>query len=237
MPHKPFPYSVELSVLVKCKRRCALCFGLQNDGRGKRGQLAHIDRDGENVSESNAASLCVSHHELYDSTSRQAKGFLPGELKSHQESLWAYVQTIKTETTTEPARQGNISGIGIDVYDRRIPMYRVAMQFVRDVCANLRPDIQLVLKFARETDEAQFLFDSSVAEYLETLFTKALRLHTIGLIRERMATENEPQDFQAILAENIQLAEWFVKQHEEIRSRFAPFLSLSPKPNHTDTST
>src|ERR1700719_3552141 len=108
MPRKPFPPTIETSVLVKCKRRCALCFGLNNDSAEKRGQLAHIDRDDENIEENNAAFLCSLHHDLYDSTSHQTKGYTPGELKSHQETLWAFVMTIKNETKDELAiRQGS----------------------------------------------------------------------------------------------------------------------------------
>lgn len=133
MPHKPFPPSVEISVLTKCRRRCALCYGLHNDFAEKRGQLAHIDRDGENIAEGNAAYLCTLHHDLYDSTSHQTKGFIPGELKGHQETLLAYVTTIatiKNETTDElTSRHGPTSGAALDVYDRRIPTYRITRQF------------------------------------------------------------------------------------------------------------
>jgi hypothetical protein len=232
MAHKPFSDAVQVSVVTKCKRRCALCFGLDNDYAEKRGQLAHIDRDGQNTAESNAAYLCSLHHDLYDATSLQTKGYMPGELKSHQETLWAFVTTIKSEAKDEKATQHAraAGGVGVDVYDRRVPIYRTTRQFVRDVCESLRPELQLILKFARDTDEALFLFDGEVAEYLQTLFKKALRLHTTGLLRERMLTHaDEVEKFQAIAAEDMELALWFNAQLEEIRARFAPFLQLRSK--------
>ena len=213
----------------------------------------HIDRDGENVDENNAAFICSLHHDLYDSTSHQTKGFTPGELRSHQETLWAFVTTIKSETKdemtgrqessrpksanwrsaitkTSPAatRRSPAAGVGLDVYDRRVPIYRTTRQFVRDVSENLRPELKLILKFAWETDEALFLFDEELAEYLETLFKKALRLHTTALLRERMLTHpDEAEKFQSIVEEDTQLALWFAAQPEEIRARFAPFLRLA----------
>jgi hypothetical protein len=229
MPRKPFPLSLETSVLVKCKRRCALCFGLNYDTEEKRGQVAHIE-DGENIDEKNAAFLCTVHHDLYDSTSRQTKGYTPGELRSHQETLWAFVSTIKNETKDEMADRNRspAAGVGLDVYDRRIPIYRTTRQFVRDVCENLKPELQLILKFAWDTDEALFLFDKDLAEYLETLFKKALRLRTTAIIKERMLTRpDESQNYQAIMEEDTQLALWFTAQPEEIRARFAPFLRLA----------
>jgi hypothetical protein len=230
MPRKTFPPSVETSVLVKCRRRCALCYGLNNDSAEKRGQLAHID-DPEDIDEKNAAWLCIPHHELYDSTSRQAKGYTPGELRSHQEALWAFVTTIKNENETkEQAAAPPTAGITLDVYDRRIPMYRIARQFVRDVCENLNPDIQKILTFAGDTDEALFLFDKDLAEYLETLFRNALRLHTTAVEKERMITRpDEAKDYQAITQEYSRIALWFTDQPAEIRARFAPFLTLGIK--------
>jgi hypothetical protein len=226
MPHKPFPDSVEISVLTKCRRRCALCFGLDNDDTEKRGQLVHVDRDGENIDEDNAAFLCLPHHELYDSTSRQAKGYMPGELKRHQATLLVYVLTLKNEPN------GPVNGIkpivDLDLYDRRLLTYKAARQFVRDVFENLRPDLKLILKFAADTDEALFLFDPGLAEYLEALFKKALRLHTVGLLRERIQTNaDEAENFAALVQEETGLAVWFSEQPEEIRARFAPFLRLT----------
>jgi hypothetical protein len=107
-------------------------------------------------------------------------------------------------------------------------MYQTTRQFVRDVASNLRPGLQLILKFAADTDEALFSFDVSLAKYLETLFTKALRLHTIELLRERMQTHpDEAENFQALVNEETSLAIWFTEQPEEIRTRFAPFLRLA----------
>jgi hypothetical protein len=211
---------------MKCRRRCALCYGLNNDYGEKRGQLVHIDRNGENINENNATFLCALHHDLYDSTSYQTKGFMPGELKEHQDNLLAYVMTIKSEANPEITNP--TAGIALDVYDRRAPIYRKTRQFIRDVAENLRPDLKVILQFAADTDEALFLFDEDSAGYLETLFKKALRLRTIELMRERMHTHpDEAQNFQAMVQEETALAVWFTEQPEETRARFARFLRLA----------
>ena len=231
MPHRSFPFSVETSVFVKCKRRCALCFGINNDSAEKRGQIAHIDRDGENIDESNAAFLCTFHHDLYDSTSHQTKGYTPGELRSHQETLLAFVRTIKNESKDEMAagrRESSAGAVGLDIYHRRLPIYQTTRQFIRDVAENLRPDLKVILQFATDTDEALFLFDDDLAEYLETLFKNTLRLRTLGLLRERMQTHpEEAQNFQERVQEETALAMWFTAQPEETRTRFARFLRLA----------
>ena len=206
MPRKPFPDSVETAVLVKCKRRCALCFGLDNDSAEKRGQIAHIEAP-EDIDEKNAAFLGTRHHDLCDSTSWQTKGYTPAELRSHQETLLAFVRAIKEETKPEMAsRQERPAGRGgLDVYDRRVPIYRTTRQFIRDVAENLRLDLKVTLQFATDTDEALFLFDDDLAEYLETLFKKALRLRTLGLMQRILDHPEEAQNFQALAQEETAL--------------------------------
>lgn len=231
MPRKDFPTSVMTSVLMRCKRRCALCYGLDNDFGIKRGQLAHIDRNATNNEEGNAAYLCSAQHDLYDSTSRQTKTYTPGELKGHQDNLLAYVLTIRTRTRRETVKRTlNVkhARVTLDIYDRRLPTYRIARQFIRDVCENLKPELQQLFKFAADTDEALFLYDESIAGYLELLFKKALRLRTLALLKERMYTHpDESQNYQEIMREESALAVWFTTQPEESRARFAPFLRLA----------
>ena len=113
-------------------------------------------------------------------------------------------------------------------YDRRLLIYKATRQFVSDVLKNLRPDLQVIFKFNADTDEALFLFDDGLAEYLKTLFKNAGRLNTLDVLRERIQTNaDEAEQFAALLQEGKDLAEWFAEQPEEIRARFAPFLRLA----------
>ena len=81
------PLEKQADVLVECRRRCALCFGLQHDFAVKRGQIAHIDQDSSNASEENLVFLCFDHHDEYDSTTRQSKGLTEGEVTRFKETL------------------------------------------------------------------------------------------------------------------------------------------------------
>ncbi len=57
-----------------------------------------------------------------------------------------------------------------DRYDRRLLIYKATKEFVQDVFKNLRPDLQLILKFNADTDETLFLFAHGITEYLATRF-------------------------------------------------------------------
>ena len=235
MKRPKVPQRVQTEVLITYRRRCAFCFGLDNDVAEKLGQIAHIDRDRNNNSIENLAFLCNDHHSRYDTAPSQAKGYTAGELKEYQATLHVYLQALArgaiqktdgrrpTRTSTEPRH-----GISLELYDRRVPTYRTVIHFVREVVKDLRPTLQLILQFTADTDEALFLFDNDLVLYLNDLVRRALRLHTISLMRERIATDEvEATNFRNFVTEETELAVWFSEQGGEIKTRFEPFLKLA----------
>lgn len=77
---KPIPETIQTAVLLACRRRCAMCFHLEDDLSRKEGQLAHIDRNHANSALENIAFLCLAHHNDYDTKPSQAKGWRPAQL-------------------------------------------------------------------------------------------------------------------------------------------------------------
>ncbi len=84
-------------VLIRSRRRCAFCFGLDADFQIKRGQIAHLDRDPNNNSLSNLVFLCLNHHDEYDTRRSQAKSLTIGELKKFRSALHVYVEDKYSE--------------------------------------------------------------------------------------------------------------------------------------------
>jgi len=224
-----FPETVQDEVVTKCRRRCALCFGLEYDAGVKKGQIAHIDRNPVNSTVENAAYLRLDHHNEYDGTPKQSKRFRPAELRAYQIMLYEAVPYFGEWPDARPKKQSKRGGrsgtvgVSLDVYDRRMPVYRTAMSFIRLVSGNLNPGIQDSLKFANDTDEALFLYDEPIAEYLPEFFRRALRLHTIELLRSRA----EGEEFASLVKEETALALWFAEQPKEVRALFAPYLRLA----------
>ncbi|MDP2254998.1 MAG: hypothetical protein Q8K05_02895 [Polaromonas sp.] len=68
-------------MLVRSRRRCALCYGLKGDFTEKIGQIAHIDQNRSNDSLANLSWLCFEHHSLYDSSTSQHKNYQATEIK------------------------------------------------------------------------------------------------------------------------------------------------------------
>jgi hypothetical protein len=94
MVRKPIPLDIQEAVLVLSRRRCAFCFGLDNDLTQKNGQIAHINRKSNDSRQENLAFLCLDHHDKYDSTSSQSKGLTEPELRHYRDQLYKHFEGL-----------------------------------------------------------------------------------------------------------------------------------------------
>jgi hypothetical protein len=83
---------MQAAVLVLSRRRCAFCFGLNNDLTEKNGQIAHINHKSQDSRQENLAFLCLDHHDKYDSTSSQSKGLTEPELRHYRDRLYKHFE-------------------------------------------------------------------------------------------------------------------------------------------------
>lgn len=87
MTRPRMPTENETLALVESRRRCCICFALDRDTEIKSGQIAHLDRNNSNHSPANLAFLCLHHHDEYDTTTSQRKGFKIQEVKEYKKEL------------------------------------------------------------------------------------------------------------------------------------------------------
>lgn len=87
---KQIPKSIEAEVLVKSRRRCCICFGLNRDEDVKKGQVAHLDKNSSNNAYDNLAFLCFHHHDEYDSKTSQSKNLTIPEVKKYRNELYRH---------------------------------------------------------------------------------------------------------------------------------------------------
>lgn len=88
MTRKPVSANDQAAVLLKSRRRCCICFGLNRDTSIQQGQITHLDGDSANSTEDNLAFICFNHHDQYDSTTRQSKNFTLTEVKQFRAELY-----------------------------------------------------------------------------------------------------------------------------------------------------
>jgi len=92
MTRKRIPPDVEESVLVLCRRRCCLCYGLNRDIGIKTGQIAHLDGRNDNNDLDNLAFMCFEHHDQYDTRTSQSKGLTPREARRFRKELHEVIE-------------------------------------------------------------------------------------------------------------------------------------------------
>lgn len=231
MPRTTWPKDVENRILIESRRVCALCFYFQNDSRVKmRGQIAHVDRDASNIDPENGAYLCKQHHDEYDAVSMQSKRLTLAELKEARANLYEFLRSGGLPSTDKKvARHAKEKqrGISLAVYDRRLPIYKATIEFIRYVVQDLRPEYPRIIKFGHDTEEALFLFDEEIAQYLDELSKRAVRLRSVVKMRQAPAVmDNRYGDSESLDSEQTTLSAWFTDQYHETRRRFAPFLRL-----------
>ena len=93
MPRKAIPEKVQTEIMVRSRRRCAMCYGLKRNLDIHSGQIAHIDHNNENSSIDNLVFLCLEHHDKYDSKTSQSKNFTPGEITVYRDELYKKIES------------------------------------------------------------------------------------------------------------------------------------------------
>lgn len=88
MVRKSIPPKVQAQVLLKSKRRCALCFGINQDCSERFGQIAHLNGNHADNQFENLVWLCLEHHDRFDSTTSQTKNYTQREVRIYRDNLY-----------------------------------------------------------------------------------------------------------------------------------------------------
>jgi hypothetical protein len=222
--------AVEVRILTLSRRRCSLCYGLYGNVDPHQGQIAHVDRDRTNNVEDNLAFLCLPHHDDYDSRRSQSKRYTSDELRKYRADLYERMAELPSLPTwadadaeRSPRSRRKLSAPSLELYDRRIRIYRAGKELISAVIAKAAIDFPAVWKFADETDEALFLFDRGVSEHLAELFKQALKLATTGEVLKNtpIGPEREKR-----VDRQMNIVLWFNDQLGPLREKIAPYLTL-----------
>lgn len=97
MSRKSISPAIQTQLFEKSMRRCALCFGVNNDTREKAGQIAHLDQNNANPALENLVWLCLNHHDAYDGSTSQSKNYTYNEVKRYREKLYDFVDNQRSQ--------------------------------------------------------------------------------------------------------------------------------------------
>ncbi len=88
MARKPIPQTVQADVVIKSRRRCALCVFIDNNQSERPGQIAHLNGDHSDNRLDNLVWLCLEHHDKFDSRTSQTKNYTQIEVKAYRDKLY-----------------------------------------------------------------------------------------------------------------------------------------------------
>jgi hypothetical protein len=83
-----------------------------------------------------------------------------------------------------------------------------------------------LLKFARDTDEALFIFDKDVAGYIREIYVNAVKLRFSHETVEQSRVINQ-EERERLTSMNTELLIWFGDQYEIARERFSRHIALA----------
>ncbi len=107
MSRKAISPDAQAQVLLRSRRRCCVCFGLNRDTAIRQGQIAHLDQNASNNAADNLAFLCFDHHDQYDSSTRQSKNFTVPEVKQFRRELYEAIKLA----FSQQVQFGNVSEV------------------------------------------------------------------------------------------------------------------------------
>ncbi len=107
---KRIPEAIQTQLILESRRRCCLCFTLENDLRVKQGQLAHIDKEPDHNVESNLVFLCLNHHDEFDGTTSQSKGISASVVRESKRHLYTVLEPLEGTSSIKKSLEISVHG-------------------------------------------------------------------------------------------------------------------------------
>lgn len=112
----------------------------------------------------------------------------------------------------------------LDLFDRRFSVFEAARSLIASIMTSGKAKDEDVFKFLLATREAKWLFDATIAEYLDKqLYGKAIDLQTLN-------AELEGVPVGEVRTKNVhaqaEIKKWLAAQHKVLDEKFSPYLQL-----------
>jgi hypothetical protein len=101
------------------------------------------------------------------------------------------------------------------LFEKRMVVFNSTMTMIASVVQSANPTLAQSFQFMKDTRDHEFLFGPEVGEFINEVYSKAVKLHTFLAV-------NNPQN----AAQQAQVMEWFVGQMGEARKIFLPYLDF-----------
>ncbi len=119
--------------------------------------------------------------------------------------------------------------LALDLYDRRIEYYRRTRSFILDMANQAEPSYSSLMSFARDTDQARFLFGHDVRRFLDRVYFHALEAISLyERLYPRSGSRGLDIGFEREAVSGKFTVEilWLTEHLSEAEVAFAPYFSL-----------
>jgi hypothetical protein len=113
-------------------------------------------------------------------------------------------------------------------YENRLRLYREIVQFLSVISREGDVSRQALQEFRSTIQESVFLFDQTIADYLEKLYNQASRLR---MTNEQLKSTSLPigDERDRVTVENSKQLIWLADQFPQLNKLFEPYLGGSPR--------
>jgi len=113
-----------------------------------------------------------------------------------------------------------------ELYDRRMEIYRVLKGLLLHILCYANVDSDILLAFARNTADSDFLFNDEIPQYLHEVYQRAAKIHTTRFFLDNQSPPSEER--QRLVNEHGEAQQWMIEQfeHNIAKGKFMPYLGL-----------
>ena len=135
---------------------------------------------------------------------------------------------IDESESEEPQELPRPGPVDLELYDRRLRIYKALQKLIQGVLRDATVTLNQLAEFIKDTNEARFLFDRNLSDYLDEVHKQAVRLRYAN---QRLSGPNRPvgEECSELDEEQARIFTWFEKEYSEnARERFSRYLSVEP---------
>jgi hypothetical protein len=114
--------------------------------------------------------------------------------------------------------------IKLELFEKRFKVFTGASLFLRRILEQGGlPDLEPLGEFRTAIEEAKFLFNEDITDYLDEIYRHAVSLHNTAKTSERLPVRSERS---RLVDENAKTLAWLLDQLPELTVRFSPYLTF-----------
>lgn len=124
--------------------------------------------------------------------------------------------------------QTNRQKLVLDRYDRRLRVYEEVRKILSIIVRDAKASYEDLLKFRTSVSEADFLFGPEIAEYIDEIYKRGVKLqYWNGEYRDYTQPKPEDYDHKKIVDGMHAELTWLSEQFEPAKQKFKKYLDIS----------